>query len=674
MSNPTGFIVIDNLYKSVCNYLHGLQLGSGVSVLFEMLKTFPQLDDNFVQAVMFYQQHQSLMGEFLNGDDTAGCLRKQKELSALILDLARLLHRRMRVEKKAGCYGTLASEQASVFGDYRMGAFFSKYNDLNNLDHTDAVLQFLWTMPALTPEAATDLRATIASVSQDWKRLMLAGVYLSLTEYFDYEKYLLLLEYATSGEMEVRVDAMVFLLLVQQLHPRCLALYPDAPALPHDDATLLHLKEAQRAMIVESASSKYVDFFSRNLLKAAKEKQGVVKMVKRAADLPIPTQIDLNFYNMTAFYSAKFFTHHISLWWMPYRADHPLAPIFPPRDMEKEVVDEIQTVFCPLDRYVLCYHLQTKEAVEKAKNHPDEMDMFMRILSSEYATLADYYSARMQNLYRFYTFSHWKDDFVGITDLDFYLAGQEQTAPYFSDEERLIIHKSLMAMNAFSEALHVAHDIKCRQGCDADLLRNIGLCHQKACNYKAALQAYTQAFLMDEEDLWTLKRMQECNKKLGRYAALADCLQRRIRLDAPHEVELTLKLAGVYKQLEQYEEALSCYYKVHFMDNGNTKASNGILFCLFMLCRYDKVRDELQHIREHTAGLTPFEYVITGHVEWVEGHFKEAFECYKSAGEKGLALLEQHVPYLHQQGISQVQYHSMVDCLLFFSAGLSENL
>ena len=242
MSNPTGFIVIDNLYKSVCNYLHGLQIGSGVSVLFEMLKTFPQLDDNFVQAVMFYQQHQSLMGEFLNGNDTAGCLRKQKDLSALILDLARLLHRRMRVEKKADCYGTLASEQASVFGDYRMGAFFSKYNDLNNLDHTDAVLQFLWTMPALTPEAATDLRATIASVSQDWKRLMLAGVYLSLTEYFDYEKYLLLLECATSGEMEVRVDAMVFLLLVQQLHPRCLALYPDAPALPHDDATLLHLK------------------------------------------------------------------------------------------------------------------------------------------------------------------------------------------------------------------------------------------------------------------------------------------------------------------------------------------------------------------------------------------------------------------------------------------------
>ncbi|MGM9673914.1 MAG: tetratricopeptide repeat protein [Bacteroidaceae bacterium] len=668
MKKRNDIIVFENLYQTAIESLLQLHIADGIAAMTEICAVFPLLHDNLLQVSDLINQHQSLLEEYLNGERTEDCLKKQKQLSALALRFIYCMHRAVRVKYQVGCYGTVASDNASVFDGYRMGRFFSKINNINELKQTDAVLNFLWTMPILTHEDAAELRTTAAATSHDWQRMILAGLYLSLTEYFDYEKYLLLLEYATSDEMDLRVDATVYLLLVRQMHPRCLALYPDAPELPHDETTLIHLKEAQRAMIVEAASSRYVDYINKRIKKAANKEQGVVQVITQMAHLPIPTQIDLNLKNMAAIYSDPHFSH-LSMWWIPYRANHPLAQHSTQSDMGENEV--IRTVFSDPDRFALSFNDLSKQKDARLS----DATVLQRILAAEYASLTDRYSIRMQNLYRFYSFSPWKNECKGIEELDFYLAGQKDAASYYPDSERLLIHKTLTAMRAYTEALRVADDLKSRQGCDAELLRSIGLCHQKTGNHEVALQAYTQAFLMDEEDLWTLVRIQECNEKLNRHAALVDCLQRRMRLDAAHEIEITASLAHVYRQLEQYEEALSCYYKLYYKDNGSATASNGILFCLFMLHNYEKARMELNRIAEHTVGLTEYEYLMAGHIEWAEGHFRKAAENYRFFGsiskcgrknKKNLSprkVLEECEPLLAKHGIGHDQFVLMMDCL-----------
>lgn len=592
-----------------------------------------------------------------------------------VLDVINQMHRHLRMELTTEIY-SLTGQHCSVADTSEwLGKAMEHMETVSEMGYANTILTCFWTSDLFMKEERERLESLLDGASVDWQTLVLGGIFLSLTEYFDPHKYLLLYHFTGSRHATVRVDATIYLLLIRVMQADYLKFVPLLPKLGKDKRTMVHVIEAQRAMLVQAESPNCSSIVAEKVKETVETPGGSVGIVNQIVDLPIPTQIDFNFRSFVPVYGSDFFRKNPAMWWMPFSIDSPfVSPSV--KKLKTEANPLINSIFCDVDKFAICECLDKGHlpGMQSAGKMTDQGGIFAQVLGIEATDLADLCSLRMQNLYRFYTYCFWSHQMKNPFNYNLYLAKDEELAPYFSENERMVLMHSLVVMHDYKLAIEVGDDLIAHFKCPPVVFRAKGVCYQKLRQYENALQAYRQVLLMDEKDVWCLTHMQECCEHLGLRQEVVDCLVARLRLQPKLEDELTARLARAYKELEQYDKALSCYYKMYYKDAGNTEASGGVVWCLFMQKKYDKARRELHNIADHTVGLTDYECLVAGHLEFVCGDLKAAldhygsffslYRCRKGRDDTSAwKVMERSWPVLARHGVTRSNFRLLMDIL-----------
>lgn len=671
----------DALYNNALEALMDMRILDGIALLRSIQKDLSLAEEHKAECgriLDLLEGDYKAMLRFIASHGRDDDSRKiHLRINRQALEVLMHMHRHVRMNLADDIYGLVAKQWSSDHTVEALRDAMDHMHTVSKLDYANTMLTFFWTRDMFTKEEREELEHMLDQAPLDWQTLVLGGLYLALTEYFDPQKYILIYHFIASEHPTIRVDATIYLLIIQHMQADYIQFVPYLPKFGHDKRTLAHLKEAQRAMLVQAESPNCSSIVAEKVKKTVETQGGSYGIVNQIIELPIPTQIDFNYSSFVPVYTSERFRSNPVLWWVPFSVNSPLVGDSI-KKFQKNVnpATHIQSIFCDVDKFAICECLEKGTLPGKQSSGPktDPGSLFAQILFIEPTDLSDLCSLRMQNMYRFYTYSIWSRQMKNPFKDNLYVAGKEELAPYFSEDERRLLLHSLLIMHDYKLCIVVADDMIARHKCAPAVFRAKGISHQHFKEYEAALQAYRQAFLMDEKDVWTIAHMQNCYEQLGMKAEVVDCLLSRLVLQPKQENELTAKLARTYKELERYEDALSCYYKMYYKDAGNTEASGGVVWCLFMLKKYGKALQEVHTLAENTAGLTDYECMVAGHLEFVRGNLKAAIAHYESffslyrcrKGREDSSpwkLLERSEPVLARHGVTHEQFRLLMDLL-----------
>ena len=127
-----------------------------------------------------------------------------------------------------------------------------------------------------------------------------------------------------------------------------------------------------------------------------------------------------------------------------------------------------------------------------------------------------------------------------------------------------------------------------------------------------------------------------------------------------------------YLEIKDYENALTHYFKVDYLDTTTHKAWRPIAWCSFLIGKYDQAERYYKKIIENHPG--PLDLINAGHTAWVLNDIRKAIEYYRAAlqlwsNERDLfekTFLQDKHDLLHA-GIPETDFYLMLDQLLYDS-------
>jgi tetratricopeptide (TPR) repeat protein len=139
----------------------------------------------------------------------------------------------------------------------------------------------------------------------------------------------------------------------------------------------------------------------------------------------------------------------------------------------------------------------------------------------------------------------------------------------------------------------------------------------------------------------------------------------------PDNLNNQLNTGHCLLELERYDEALQCYFKVEYLSPGNNKVWRPIAWCSFLTGKKEQAEKYFLKLMEDEPNR--HDLMNMGHVQWSLGHRKEALDFYRKAiSEEGfsaaefLEVFEEDLPHLLDQGIDREDVPIMLDQLRYF--------
>lgn len=369
------------------------------------------------------------------------------------------------------------------------------------------------------------------------------------------------------------------------------------------------------------------------------------------------------------------FFRQLGNWFLPFDLHHSLFANQPliKNDTLQEIIET--SFMCNSDKYSLCHSLmQVPESYRQAMigqfesqlsqaNVQKKADLHTRHTHIE--TIAGQY---IQDLYRFYKLYPRKSDFEDIFDstLDFH--NQPELKPYLCDlETQAHIAEFYLRKGYFENAQELFEAMLATQSTDNSLCQKIGYCQQMNGNTAAALQSYLRAELLQPDSPWLLRRLAACyraqkepNKALPYYL--------RYEQLCPNQVSHTVQTGHCYLELKSYNEALNCYFKADYLEPGNPKHWRPIAWCSFVSRKYEQAHSYYQRIIESDPQAV--DYLNAGHTAWALNEVKKALGLYRLAVDKKdftnfLALFHEDEPHLLNAGIAPNEVALLLDQLQY---------
>jgi tetratricopeptide (TPR) repeat protein len=124
-------------------------------------------------------------------------------------------------------------------------------------------------------------------------------------------------------------------------------------------------------------------------------------------------------------------------------------------------------------------------------------------------------------------------------------------------------------------------------------------------------------------------------------------------------------------ELDQFDEALKCYFKVEYLAPGNKKVWKPIAWCSFVAGRKEQAEKYFQKLVDDTPN--KHDLMNMGHVQWSLGKRKEALEYYKKSitqteftENEFFEVFHDDLHHLIKQGIEKEDVPIMLDQLRYF--------
>lgn len=580
-----------------------------------------------------------------------------------------------------------------------------------------ALFQKIWVSNPLKAEEVEQIKAILEDHALPFTAgsQIVSALMLGLQAAFDKEKLLLLFDAANLLDDEVRVRALIAILLTLYTYRKRTSLYPQienrlsalAESYPGFTQALrsitlrfilaretekitrklqdeiipemmklspkiskkINLKDLSPEQLSDEMNPEWQDMFTDSSL--GKKMEEFSELQQEGADVMHSTFIHLKHFP---------FFRELSNWLLPFTTNHSaFGDRFSKNKGEKQMLDSmtLAAFMCNSDKYSFYFSMmqlpeehrrvmmnqfdsQASELIQQTKEELISKRGKVETIAGQY----------IQDLYRFYKLypSHLDFDDIFTFALDFHNLPILQ--PYISDEESLFsIAEYYLRKNYFSDAL-VIYNHLAQSHTESDILfQKIGYCKQMTGDLKGALDAYLRADLLNTESKWVIRRIAGCYRTL-KQPEEALKYYHRYELLSPDNLSVQISIGHCHLELKNYNEALKYYFKVDYLDHKSTKAWRPIAWCSFLTGKYDQARNYYKKILNNQPNMQ--DLLNAGHTEWALQNIKGALSYYKQAVEmengdfsKFREQFNQDIPDLLVAGIEKSEVPLMLDQLRY---------
>lgn len=629
-------------------------------------------------------------------------------------------HKALAIESPLSFYSRRRSFQVHPDATFEnLHRQLSQHSTTGNRLAYDASLITLFNKIWVSNPFTADEAAVVKSILSD-KQLpfttgsqIVSSLMLGLQAAFDLEKLMLLFDVATHENQEIKVRALISILLTLYIYRKRTALYPqianrldalsEVPGFTKMIRTItlrfilaretekitkklqneiipemmklspkmsnkINLKDITPEQLGEEMNPEWENLLSDSSL--GKKMEEFSEMQQEGADVMHSTFVHLK--------SFPFF-RELSNWLLPFTTKHSsFGDQFDQNDSEKHMLESmtLASFMCNSDKYSFYFSMmqlpeETKkmmmtqfdgQASEMIQQNKEELIS----KRGELETIAGQY---IQDLYRFFKLypNHLEFNDIFTLPLDFH--NLDILRPYISDDEsKVTIAEYYLRKNYFSDALTILNQLAETNQDSEILFQKIGYCKQMNDDLQGALEAYLRADLLNPSSKWVIRRIAGCYRSMKEPEEALKYYRRYEKLN-PDNLSVTISIGHCYLELKNYDEALKCFFKVDYLD-GNNKAWRPIAWCSFLTGKYDQARNYYKKILANQPNTQ--DLLNAGHTEWALQNIKGAMDYYKQAVNKENGdffkfqeEFNQDIPDLIVAGIEDTEIPLMMDQLRY---------
>jgi tetratricopeptide (TPR) repeat protein len=538
------------------------------------------------------------------------------------------------------------------------------------------IFRHLWLSNSYN-EAENSLSSAVLSCKDFlWheKALYISAILLSGLRYWDEEKVHRLIDFAGEEDQEVSARALVALVILLYQHDHRVELYPNIIhrlKLLKEELKLEQNLEKIALQLIRTRDTleigrKLQEDLMPEMAKIKPKLEDKLKMddireeleegrnpdwesvfsesddLYRKVDEFMKLQMEGADVYMTTFAHLKQFPFfsEMSNWLVPFHGENPdLSEIYSTSSDEFDpdiFVDGLKNTpfLCNSDKYSFIFNLRYLPEEQKKMLSTAflmEIEGLQEMISDEKLTSSDFtmrtvFIQYIQDLYRFFKISPFKNEFEDVFDgkLDLYRSNFFREIVE-DDSITRNIAEYLFEKDHFEEALDIFRMLLKENPDDRELLEKAGFCLQKLGNYRDAVSTYELIDLSSEASMWTLKNMGICYRKLGDYKSALEVYGRAAALQADDQTIESL-IGFCHLKLGSYETALKHYFKIEYMNPGNQHILRPIAWCYFALGELEKSDKYFARVFEAKPG--HYDFINYGHVQWALGKKRDAVELY----------------------------------------------
>ncbi|MEI7897270.1 MAG: tetratricopeptide repeat protein [bacterium] len=724
---------IEQRYQKVCDLIVSQHLKSALDEL-EKLSRFNTKADYYYQLETFSENYRTLLRYAFDGYHDpqqqnildglcASMLGMADEIRQALSDAELLAKRSVKnsLLQEFGDDPQVITARIEEMFFHREVEKLIEERPHSPITQVDQIFKLIWLTVKLTNDHVTLIQRIIRSEQVEWheKCLVVSALTLSLLNYFDQNKFILLLEFTEAGENQVFQRALTGIILGMLLYDKRMVFYPDLIArfkiLASDESIIPEVELILMQLLMARETDKITREFEEEVLPEMKkmmpkiedklqlndltedeelegknpgwkdmieEVPGLIEKIEKFSKM----QMEGGDVFMSTFQMLKRFDffNAISNWFVPFHRDHPeIRNSFSEKeDINNRLLESLEKAFyiCNSDKFSFAINFRAipdQQRTMIVTNFEAEFAQMKEMASEEQLLDQSLVSNSIfiqyiQDLYRFFKLFPSRHEFddvfqrkIRINDLYFYRNCFEREGFY---EKLASFH---FDNDHYYDAIDVYESLMLRHGPSHEHFEKIGYCYQKTGRFKKAVEYYRKAELYDADRQWILKKLGWCCLKLKDYSQALAYFKDAAALQ-PDEISLQMQVGQCYLNLKDYEQALHQYGKLRFFAPDNLKVLRPIAYCQFVMGKTDQAVESYAEILGLTSNPSAYDLMNAGNVRLCLGQRKEALHLYRQSllqASPGLADLmeafDEDAQFLVKNGIPAREIPLIRDYLVF---------
>ncbi|MDR0891071.1 MAG: tetratricopeptide repeat protein [Mediterranea sp.] len=277
----------------------------------------------------------------------------------------------------------------------------------------------------------------------------------------------------------------------------------------------------------------------------------------------------------------------------------------------------------------------------------------------------------LHDLYRFFKLNVRRGDFWDFFKEKLDLHHVPILSEMLCNKEVLLpVADFLIRKEHWTEAIDLYQELDRRGYFDADdaeTYQKYGFALQKSKRYAEAIEVYRKSDALRPDNVWNNRHLATCYRMNRDYQA-AIAYYEKVAEAVPEDTGVVFYISSCLAELGRYDEALNGFFKLDFMQPDSLKAWRGIGWCSLVLGKLEQAMRYYQQILERKP--LSMDYMNAGHVAWVMGDIPQAANLYGKAlatgGSKRAAFIEmfdKDIATLLKLGINEDDIPLMLDLI-----------
>ena len=563
-------------------------------------------------------------------------------------------------------------------------------------------------------EARNFLQSSLVQVND--LCLFVSALTLSLMQYFDIRKFMLLFDAYQHSANDINQRAIVGLALIIYHYDKRLSLYPEVAArlkLLNEDAIFANNLSVIQIQLLRCRETEKIDKKMREEILPELMKNPNLKNIKFNNEAPDEESgqndknpdwedwMDQSGLNdklkemnelqmegadvyMSTFAQLKTypFFREMANWFYPFDMQHSsVVQTFSTTPVKRDVL--LDTIyqsgfFCNSDKYSFCFTMmqvpeaqremmaQQFEAQNEAINESNSYDKILAF-AQHADTISNQYIHDLYRFFRIHPRRHeFKDPFMESLNLQHCVTLKDTVS---DTSNQLTLAGYFFHKNYLIEAWLLYEDIVKDKKGDAEIYQKMGYCMQKNKGYEKAIEAYLQSDILKPDSIWTNRHLAMCYRQLNQLDK-ALLYYQKVEAAQPDNLNVLTQIGHCLVGLKRYDEALNYFFKVDYIDSELPKIWRAIAWCSFVIGKHEQAMKYYHKLLEKETQL--LDYLNAGHVAWSLGQLEKAVKMYATSlamsdnQESFLELFNKDKEDLIKQGIKEDDIPLMLDLLRYY--------